>query len=75
MTYISGDRVYMEWKLPKMIRQSKDHHKVDACMKFCDKTRPLHLEVNASEVGLGARLLQIRDGMSYAQDKAPHNRE
>ena len=36
-----------------------------------DKTKPLYLETEASEVGLGAGLLQTRNGTSCARDMAP----
>ena len=31
----------------------------------------LYLEINASCINLGARLLQVRDGMIYRGDEAP----
>ena len=33
-------------------------------MKFYDETKPLYLETEASEIGLGATLLQTRDGIT-----------
>ena len=38
--------------------------KKDICMKFYDAARPLYLENDASSIGLGAGLLQVRDGMN-----------
>ena len=32
-------------------------------MAFYDESRPSHLETDESGIGLGAALLQIRDGM------------
>ena len=32
---------------------------------------PLHLETNASDVDLGTRLLQVRDGMNCGCDEVP----
>ena len=45
----------------------------DACMKFHDATRPLCLETDVSGVSLGARLLQVRDGMNYGCNAVPDN--
>ena len=42
-------------------------------MKFYDTSRPLYLETDASEVSLGAGLLQIRDGMNCGCDEVPDN--
>ena len=47
--------------------------KEDACMKFYDETKPFYIETNASEIGLGAVLLQTRDNMSSHRDEAPDN--
>ena len=38
--------------------------KDDVCMKFYDEMKPLYLETDASVIGLGATLLQTRDGMT-----------
>ena len=42
-------------------------------MKFYDETHPLYLETDASEVRLGAALLQTRSGTSCPRDKAPNH--
>ena len=42
-------------------------------MKFYDETKPLYLETNASGIGLGAALLQTRDGMTCQKDSTPNN--
>ena len=42
-------------------------------MKFYDETKPLYLETDASRIGLGAALLQTRDGMTCPKDTAPDN--
>ena len=47
--------------------------KDDICMKFSDKTKPLYLETDASGIGIGAILLQTRDGATYPVDIAPDN--
>ena len=41
--------------------------KKDACMKFYDAAR------DASGIGHGVRLLQVRDGMNWGHDKIPGN--
>ena len=43
----------------------------DICIKFCDETKPLYLKTDAPRVGLGATLLQARDGMTCLKDSAP----
>ena len=42
-------------------------------MKFYDDTKPLYLETDASNISLGAALLQLRDNMSCQKDTAPDN--
>ena len=38
-----------------------------------DASRPLHLETDASDVSLGAILLQVRKGTNCGCDKVPDN--
>ena len=45
--------------------------KSDMCMQFCDDTRPLYLETDASGVGLGAALLQTWEGTTCMKDTVP----
>ena len=66
---IGEGRMDMEWHVPQPIWQSKENSQKDAYLKFHDTSRPLHLEIEASDVSLGARLLQIRDGMNCGHDK------
>ena len=40
-------------------------------MKFYDETQPLYLEIDVSVVGLGAALLQTRNGTSCSRDEVP----
>ena len=47
--------------------------KKDACMKFCDTSRPLYLENNALGVSLGATLLQVRVEMNYGHGRVSDN--
>ena len=44
-----------------------------ACMKFYDTSRLLYLETDASGIGLGARLLQVRHAMNCGHDEVPDN--
>ena len=42
-------------------------------MKFYNESKPLYLETDESGVGLGAALLQMRDGATCQKDIAPDN--
>ena len=42
-------------------------------MKFCDETKMLYTETNASGVGLEAALLHTRHGTSCPKDEVPDN--
>ena len=44
--------------------------KAEMCMKFYDDTKLLYLEIDASGIGLGAALLQLRDNMGCQKDTA-----
>ena len=44
-----------------MVRESKIAIKAEMCMKFYDDTKLLYLKRDASGIGLGAALLQLRD--------------
>ena len=47
--------------------------KDNVCMKFYDETKALYLETNASGIGLGAALLQMRDGATCPRNITPDN--
>ena len=42
-------------------------------MKIYSETKPLHIEMNASLVGLEAPLLQTRNNTSSSKEEAPDN--
>ena len=42
-------------------------------MRFYDKTKPMYLETDASRIGLGAAILQMRNGTTCPKDIAPDN--
>ena len=44
-----------------------------ACMKFYDASKPLHTEMDASDVDCGASLFQIREGMNCRCDEVLDN--
>ena len=60
----------MYWDL---YNKSKMIIRKDTYIKFYDASRSLYLETDASGVSLGARLLQVRDGMNCEHDKLPDN--
>ena len=43
-------------------------------MKFYDEMKPLYLETDTSRVGLGAGLLQTREGTVCSRDEILENR-
>ena len=45
----------------------------DACMKFYNVLKPLYLEMDASGIGLGAGLFQVREGMNCGHEKVQDN--
>ena len=47
--------------------------KAEMCMKFYIDTKPLYLETDASGVGLGAALLQLRNNTTCQTHIAPNN--
>ena len=51
--------------------QAKKKIKKDSSMTFCDASIPLYLETDASGVCLGARLLQVRNGMNCGCEEGP----
>ena len=56
----------------QLFNKAKSLIKVEMCMKFYD-TKPLYLKTDASGIGLGAALLQLRDNTRCQKDTAPDN--
>ena len=59
--------------LTKLFDKVKSLIKGNVCVKFYDETKPLYLETNSSESGLGATPLQTMDGVTCPRDIAPDN--
>ena len=56
-----------------LYNEAKSLIKDDVCMKFYDETKPLYQETYVSGIGLGATLLQTRDGITCPRHTAPDN--
>ena len=57
----------------QLFNKAKSLIKAEMCMKFYDDTKLLYLETDASSIGLGTALLQLRDNMNGPKDTAPDN--
>ena len=57
----------------QLFNKAKSLIKAEMCMKFYDDTKLLYLKTNASGIGLGAALLQLRDNTGCQKDTAPDN--
>ena len=57
----------------QLFDKAKSLIKVEMCMKFCDDTKLLYLKTDASGIGLGVALLQLRDNANCPKDTAPDN--
>ena len=66
-------RVDMEQDIQRIIQKCKALIKKDACMQFYDEMNPLYIQKDASDIGLGAGLLQVRIGMSCPTGDRPYN--
>ena len=49
-TDIVQSRMGMDCHIPNMFEETKAIIKEDACMRFCDESKPLHIETDASGV-------------------------
>ena len=56
-----------------MFKKAKAIIKEDACMKFCDETKPHYIETDVSGVGLGPALLQTRSNTNCHRDETLEN--
>ena len=69
--------VKADWTLHGMYQDLYDKAKkiviIDACMKFYNASRPLCLKTDVFYVTLGAKLLQVRNGMNCQHDEVPDN--
>ena len=62
------DASYQQW-----FEKAKLLIKAEIRMKFYDDTKPLYLKTDASGIGLGAALLQLRDNTVCQRGMAPDN--
>ena len=57
----------------QLFTKAKSLIKADICIKFCDDTKPLYLETDASGGGLGDALLQLHDDTTCQKGMVPDN--
>ena len=66
-----------EWRLDasnqRLFDNAKSVIKEDACMKFYDEMKPLHMKTDESEAGLGSTILKARVGTNCPRDEAHNN--
>ena len=66
-----------EWILNNAYQELYDKSKAvtrkDTCMKFYNEMKPLYLKTDASTVGMGAMLLQVRDDVNSPKDETTDN--
>ena len=72
---LTSSRAMWMWNVSyqALYDKTKSLIKADVCMKFYNETKPLYLKTDASGIGLGATLLQARDGTTCPKDIAPAN--
>ena len=72
---LTSSKVSWTWNAlyQELFAKAKSLIKVGMCIKFYDDTKPLYLETDACEVGLGIALLQLHEGTSCQKDIAPDN--
>ena len=71
---ICQNRVAMEQVILRLLwRKIKSVMKKDPCMKLFHEVYSLYLETDTSEIGLGARLLQVGDEITCVWDAMSYN--
>ena len=72
---LTSSRMLWTWNASyqQLFNRAKSLIKVETCMKFYDDTKPLYLETDASDVGLGAVLPQLLDNTACQRDMVPDN--
>ena len=71
---LTSSKATWTWNISyqQLFEKAKSLIKVDVCMKFCNNTKLLYLETDASGVGLQAALLQLCDN-TCQKDRVPDN--
>ena len=72
---LASSKVTWMWNASyqQLFDKAKSLIKAEMCVKFYDDTKLLYLKTDASGVGLGAALLQLRDNTNCPKDTAPDN--
>ena len=72
---LTSSKVTWTWNASyqQLCDKAKSLIKAEMCMKFYDDTKLLYLETDASGIGPGAALLQLRDNTNCPKDMAPDN--
>ena len=63
----------MEKNVPGSVRKGKENSQENGSIQFYNVARLLYLETGTSSISLGARLLQVRNGMNCGCDTIPDN--
>ena len=60
------------WNISNLYDRAKAIIKKDATVEFYNEKEQMYLEIDGSSVGLGANLVQVRDGMWFPKNEAPN---